>query len=157
MKQKYLISKSVEKNELIVKEFVELEKNNDYFLAHQGTYDGKTIISSISKGKKALISTLRTTSFYPPGVYAEKIAAAVMNLYGSKKDTRIELFFDDKESIKKDWKKPADEKNIQDESSGLDEIDNTEADELDELIGDNTLSKNTNMAIQIDENIDQGI
>lgn len=155
MKQKYLISKSVEKNALIIKEFVELEKNNDYFLACEGTYDDKTLMSAISKGKKALISALRTTSFYPPGIDAEKIAAAVMNLYSSEKYTSIELFIDDKESIKEDWKKPADEKKAQDESSGLDEIDNTETDELDELIGDDTLIKNTNTAIQIDENIDQ--
>lgn len=97
MKQKYLILKNDDKNTLIIKEFIELEKNDDYSLAYEGTYDGKAIISAISKGKEALILTLRTTSFYPPGVYAEKIAASVMNLYSSESDQSIKFYFDDKD------------------------------------------------------------
>ncbi|MBW1814903.1 MAG: hypothetical protein JRJ39_14905 [Deltaproteobacteria bacterium] len=138
MNQKYLISKSMEENKLIIKEFVELEKNDDYSLTYEGTYDGKTIMSAISKGKNALVLALRTTSFYPTGVYVEKIAEACIDLCSSEKDASIELFFNDKESIKKDWKKPADKENIEDEQSGLDEIANTERDELDGLIGDDT-------------------
>ncbi|MBW1752920.1 MAG: hypothetical protein JRJ46_07400 [Deltaproteobacteria bacterium] len=80
-----------------VSHLVELEKHGDYSLAYEGTYDGKAIISAISKGKEALILTLRTTSFYPLGVYAEKIAAAVMNLYGSENNQSVELYFDDKD------------------------------------------------------------
>jgi len=92
MKQKYIISKSVEKNVLIIKEFAELEKNKDYSLTYEGTYDGKAIISAISKGKEALILTLRNASFYPPSFYAEKIDETVLKLYGSQNDQFMEIF-----------------------------------------------------------------
>jgi len=80
MKHKYLILKNDEKNELTIQEFAELEKQGEYTLLCEETYSGGTITSEISKGKQALISTLRTISLYPPGLYAAKISESVMNL-----------------------------------------------------------------------------
>ncbi|MBW2365812.1 MAG: hypothetical protein JRF25_12325, partial [Deltaproteobacteria bacterium] len=100
MNQKYLISKSMEENKLIIKEFKKKKKNDDYSLTYEGTYDGKTIMSAISKGKNALILTLRTTSFYPTDVYVRKIAEACIDLCSPEKDASIEPFFNDTESIK---------------------------------------------------------
>jgi hypothetical protein len=56
MKQKYLILKNDEKNELTIQEFAELEKHDEYTLLCEETYNGGTITSAISKGKEALIS-----------------------------------------------------------------------------------------------------
>lgn len=92
MKQKYHIFKSVEENELIIEEFIELDKRDVYSLACKEIYDITAIESAISKGRTELISTLRTTNLYPPGVYVEKIAKAVINLYGSESDQSVTLF-----------------------------------------------------------------
>lgn len=151
MKQKYLILQNDDKNKLIIKEFVELEKNDDYSLAYEGTYDGKAIISAISKGKEALILTLRTTSFYPPGVYAEKIAASVMNLYSSENNQPVELFFDDMDLITKDLKKPKNAADVEEEPDELDELSGDDMDVYDELPGDENIIKSTATPNQIAE------
>ncbi len=151
MKQKYLILKNNNKNKLIIKEFVELEKNDDYSPAYEGTYAGKAIISAISKGKEALILTLRTASFYPPGVYAEKIAAAVKNLYSSENNQSVELFFDDMDLITKDLKKPKNAADVEKEPDELDELPADDMDAYDELLGDENIIKSTATSIQIAE------
>ena len=38
---------------------------------------------------------MRTNNFYPPGIYAEKIAAALYQLHKSKGEEPVELYFDD--------------------------------------------------------------
>jgi hypothetical protein len=58
-------------------------------------YDFKTIKSAISAGKDELIAALRTNNLYPPAIYAEQIANAVINLHKSKKQESVELYFDD--------------------------------------------------------------
>ncbi len=151
MKQKYLILQNDDKNTLIIKEFVELEKNDDYSLAYEETYDGKAIISAISKGKEALILTLRTTSFYPPGVYAEKIAAAVKNLYSSESDQPVELIFNDMDLITKDLKKPKNAADVEEEPDELDELPAEDLDVYDELLGDENIIKSTATPTQIAE------
>jgi hypothetical protein len=60
VKQKYFTIKNDEKNELIIREFAEIDKKGEYTLLCEETYNRETIASAISKGKKALISTLRT-------------------------------------------------------------------------------------------------
>ena len=104
MKQKYLILKNDDTNKLTIREFAELEPDV-YSLACEETYDGKVIKSAITRGKKTLISTLRTTNLFPQGSYAEKIAESVINLYNSENDQPQELFFDDKDYISNEWKK----------------------------------------------------
>ena len=76
---------------------------------------------------------------YPPGVYAEKIAQAVIDIFGSKDSQPIELFFNDVDLLIKE----------QETSEDIDEIESIadDADDLDELIGDdleeNPEGKNT--------------
>ena len=94
MKQKYLILND-KKNKLFkIQEFAELDKEMLSLLCEEA-YDYKTIKSAISSGKDELISALRTKNMYPPGIYAEKIAAALMELHKSKDQESVELFFDD--------------------------------------------------------------
>ena len=120
MKQKYLILKNDDTNKLIIREFAELE-HDVYSLACEETYDGDVIKSAITSGKEVLISTLRTTNLYPPGSYAEKIAESVINLYSSESDQSQELFFDDKDYISKEWKKPKKLDDVEDEPGEFDE------------------------------------
>ncbi|MDY6789738.1 MAG: hypothetical protein SWH54_00540 [Thermodesulfobacteriota bacterium] len=124
MKQKYLISKENDQKKLIIKEFAELDKERLSLLCEE-EYDYKIIKSAISKGKEALIAELRTNNMYPPGVYAEKIAQAVIDMFDSKDSPPMELFFNDIDLLIKG----------QETSEDLDEIESI-VDEIDELIGD---------------------
>ncbi len=94
MKQKYLIINDRENKQFKIQEFAELNKETLSLLCEE-VYDYKTIKSAVTTGKDALISALRTNNLYPPGIYAEKIADAVIQLHKSKAEESVELFFDD--------------------------------------------------------------
>ena len=126
MKQKYLILKNDEKNELKIKEFAELNKGA-FTLMCEETFHDELVKSAISKGSQALIATLRTKNMYPNAIYAAKIAEEVVNLYKSKDAESMELYFDDKE--------------ISTEGRDVTEpLDDTESEsvEIDELLEDDT-------------------
>jgi len=128
MKQKYLISKEDDQKKLIIKEFAELDKERFSLLCEE-EYDNTIIKSAISKGKEALISELRTNNMYPPSVYAEKIAQAVIDIFDSEDSQSIELSFNDVDLLIKE----------QTPSENIDEIEKTgddTADDIDELIDD---------------------
>ena len=129
MKQKYLISKEDDQKKLIIKEFAELDKEMLSLLCEE-EYDNKIIKSAISKGKEALISELRTNNMYPPSVYAEKIAQAIIDIFDSKDNQSIELSFNDVDLLIKE----------QASSEDTDEIESI-ADDIDELIGDDLEKK----------------
>jgi len=129
MKQKFLISKENDKKKLIIKEFAELDKERLSLLCEE-EYDNKIIKSAISQGKEALIAELRTNNMYPPGVYAEKIAQAVIDIFGSKDSQSIELSFNDVDLLIKE----------QPPSEDIGEIESI-ADDIDELIGDDLEKK----------------
>jgi hypothetical protein len=94
MKQKYLIINDKKNKQFKIQEFAELNKEMLSLLCEEA-YDYATIKSAVSAGKETLIATLRTNNFYPPGTYAEKIAAALYQLHKSKAEEPVELFFDD--------------------------------------------------------------
>jgi len=121
MRQKYVILKNDEKNELILRAFTEID-NTELVLACEETYDEKIIKSTIPKGKNALISILRTQNIYPPGLYAEIIAESVMELYNSKNINTKELLFDDMTFLKKETQAYKVTDNIEYEEIESDEI-----------------------------------
>jgi hypothetical protein len=96
MKQKYLIFKNDEKNELIIKEFLEINKEM-FSLACEETYDNNDIESAIAKDKKHLVSVLRTNNMYPVWLYAEKTQEEViaLEIVEDKVPEDDELFEDD--------------------------------------------------------------
>ena len=109
MKQKFSIQRSDKKDDLHIKEYANLNreyKNNSlktdqelFSLLCEETYDKKTIISAIEKGRANLILALRTPNMYPIDIYSEKIADAVIGLYDSQNSFHAELLFDDKEFL----------------------------------------------------------
>jgi hypothetical protein len=121
MKQKYLIINDKKNKQFKIQEFAELNKEMLSLLCEE-TYDYKTIKSAISAGKAALISTLRTNNFYPPGNYAEKIAAALYQLHKSKAEEPVELFFDDINLLIKKRKSPEASAQLEDDSADLDDM-----------------------------------
>jgi len=123
MKQKYLIINDKKNKQFKIQEFAELNKETLSLLCEE-TYDYVTIKSAVSAGKEALISTLRTNNFYPPGNYAEKIAAAVYQLHKSKAEEPVELFFDDINLLTKKRKSPktSGSGQLEDDSADLDDM-----------------------------------
>ena len=119
MKQKYLIINDKKNKQFKIQEFAELNKETLSLLCEEA-YDYKTIKSAISTGKDALISTLRTNNLYPPGIYAEKIADAVIELHKSKDEESVELFFDDINLLTKRRQSPETIVQPEDDSDDLD-------------------------------------
>ncbi len=98
MKQKYSILKDIQNHQLIIREYAALDKDVFSLLCEE-TYADQTIQSVIKSGKESLISTLRTKNLYPPVTYADKIAEAVISLYGLGDYESTDLFFDDVELL----------------------------------------------------------
>jgi hypothetical protein len=121
MKQKYLIIKD-KKNKLIkIQEYAELNKEMLSLLCEEA-YDYKIIKSAISAGPETLISALRTNNLYPPGIYAEKIASAVTQLFKSKDEESLELLFDDINLLAKNRKSGKVSAPIEEDPAELDEM-----------------------------------
>jgi len=121
VKQKYLIMKKDDKNELIIQEFGELGKDM-YSLLCEEIYDSKNIQSAITAGKATLVSALRTENMFPIGVYAERIADAIINMYTSKSDPSTELFFNDIDLVAREQKPQLIVEETKSEPDGIDDL-----------------------------------
>ena len=121
MKQKYLILNDKATKQIKIQEFAELNKQMLSLLCEEA-YDYKIIKSAISAGKDELIAALRTNNMYPPGIYAEQIAEAVINLHKSKKQESVELFFDDINLLTESRKTSKVAKQVEDEPAALDDM-----------------------------------
>jgi len=98
MKQKYVLSRDMEKGLLSIREFSELSKGS-FTLVCEESYELEAIENAISQGKNELIKAIRTPNFYPVSEYAQKIADSLIELFEVKdRDMSrepIELLFDD--------------------------------------------------------------
>jgi hypothetical protein len=121
MKQKYTILKDNDNRRLVIQEYAELNKETMSLLCEE-TYENKVIRLAIKSGKESLISILRTKNLYPPNSYTEKIADAVIDLYGSKGKESVDLFFDDIELLTKEREALEIAEDLEDESCDMDEL-----------------------------------
>jgi hypothetical protein len=121
MKQKYEIIKDNEKNTLILREYAELDKDSLSPLCEE-SYEITAIAAAVSGGKSTLIAALRTKNMYPPGLYAEKIAATVTELLGDGEKQTAELLFDDIELLNREREREIREAEIKDEVEEIDEL-----------------------------------
>ncbi|MGD9363230.1 MAG: hypothetical protein PVH85_30475 [Desulfobacterales bacterium] len=121
MKQKYLIINDKDNKQIKIQEYAELNKEMLSLLCEEA-YDYKTIKPAISSGTDTLISALRTNNLYPPGIYAEKIASAVVELLKSKDQELLELYFDDINLLSKSRGSVVVAEQAEDDSADLDEI-----------------------------------
>jgi hypothetical protein len=110
MRQKYLISRNLERNVLRIMEYAVLNKDlnkvaseklhrENFSLLVEETYESEIIKKSISLGNNALVKTLRTHNIFPISPYACKIAETIRELYSLSEDGDRELFFDDMDLI----------------------------------------------------------
>jgi len=152
MKQKYLIINDKKNKQFKIQEFAELNKETLSLLCEE-TYDYKTIKSAVATGKDALISTLRTNNLYPPGIYAEQIASAVVQLQKSKDEESVELFFDDINLLTKKRPSPEITEPFVDDPADLDGM--LEDDFDDDLSEKDGLKKiDTSLKIEDDDFVD---
>lgn len=121
MKQKYLILNDKENKQIKIQEFAELNKQTLSLLCEEA-YDYQRIKSAMAAGKDELIAALRTNNMYPPGIYAEQIADAVISLHQSKKQESVELFFDDVNLLAKNLKSGRADEPVEDEPAALDDM-----------------------------------
>jgi hypothetical protein len=145
MKQKYVISRDEKKNELSFKEYGELDKEALSLLCEQ-KYDGAVVEASIVKGKVPLINLLRTKNFYPPSIYMDPIADAVIALYKSG-DLSTEVLFDDMELLFGDHIEKVSEV-VEEETEDYEEL-LDEADSLEDEFGDDEIDINDNASLKI--------
>lgn len=152
MKQKYTIVKDVPNHQLIIREYAELDKDALSLLCEE-TYADQTIKSVIKSGKEALITTLRTKNLYPPVTYADKIADAVIALYGSGGQESADLFFDDVELLAGELSRAEAEPEIGEETEDLEELLD---DDFDDAYDDDDDIKNIDSSLQIadDDSVD---
>lgn len=148
MKQKYSILKDDAKEELIIREYAELDKEILSLLCEE-TYDVRSIKAEIDKDKDVLIAKLRTRNMYPPYIFADRIADAVIGILSPEGPPSAELFFDDKEFFIKPPTEDLliEEDEIDDDSDSIDEL---LEDEIDEY-GDKKIIKNIKTSIKIAE------
>ena len=111
MRQKYQIYLNGAGTQLNIKELAIIDnhlnrvesamlEDKSFCLLCEETYDNDTIKNSIAVGIVDLVTTLRTANFFPNHRYATKIAEAVVHLYASRDNGKIELIFDDKDMMK---------------------------------------------------------
>jgi hypothetical protein len=110
MRQKFLISRNLKKEELRIMEYAVIDKDlkkvteqnlrkDNFSLVGQETYKSKAIIDSIARGNTDLIGTLRTHNIFPINTYASKIAEKIREIYTLSEDLTTELFFDDRDLL----------------------------------------------------------
>ena len=121
MKQKYLIINDKSNKQIKIQEYAELNKETLSLLCEEA-YDYKTLKLAISSGTDTLISSLRTNNLYPPGIYAVKIASAVVELLKSKDQESAELFFDDINLLSKSRGSVVVTEQVEDDSADLAEM-----------------------------------
>ncbi len=131
MKQKYVILKDEEKNRFAIKEFAELDKEMLSLLCEE-TYDMMDLKNAMEQGKDALVLKLRTHNMYPPGVYAEAIAEAVISMFEPDADPSTELFFEDKDLFNVE-EPPEDVLEVDEDDTDVDDLlEETEISDLDD-------------------------
>lgn len=96
MKQKYAIIRDDDQKTVVIREYAELDKEMMSLLCEE-TYAQEAMAAAVQAGRTAVITTLRTNNMYPPAMYAEPIADAIMGLFADGGNLSAELFFDDKE------------------------------------------------------------
>ncbi len=110
MRQKFLISRNLERKELRIMEYAVIDKDlkkvssdnlrkDNFSLVGEETYKSEAILDSIARGGTDLVETLRTHNIFPISTYAFKIAEKIRERYTLSEDFTTELFFDDRDLI----------------------------------------------------------
>ncbi|MEW6672199.1 MAG: hypothetical protein AB1427_10860 [Thermodesulfobacteriota bacterium] len=145
MKHKYLIEKNTAQKQVTIKEFAELDKEVLSFLC-QEIYAEEKIAAAIPKGKEALIAALRTPNMYPSGLFANKIAEAVLTMYGPERGASSEVILDDVDFIIKQRVKRKIVEDVEEDAAGIEDLLD---DDIEENFDDKPPLKKINSSLKI--------
>lgn len=150
MKQKFAIIRDDDQNNLVVREYAELDKEMMSLLCEE-TYAIATLQSAMESGSQAVINVLRTNNMYPPTVFAQAIANAVEELLAEGGNSSAELLFDDKElfNIEEEQAPEADEMEVESEEDV--EVDDLLDDTIDDDFEDEKVLKDLKSSMQAAE------
>ena len=104
MRLKYTMEKKSKANELILREYTEIDEER-YVLLNETIYNSEKIVSAVSKSERELLIALRTENMFPPDMFANRLFEMVTTLLNSKKRQCIEIVVDDLDYIDKKHKK----------------------------------------------------
>ena len=152
MKQKYVVMLDNESGKLSIQEYAELDKEMLSLLCEE-TYDVDTIKSALDKDRNALVQALRTNNMYPPGIYTERIADAIVEMFQPGANTSAELFFEERELFEPANEATMDESDDEDDDdeSSMDVDDLLDDDDIDDDFEDKGIIKNLKKSIKISD------
>ncbi len=121
MKQKYSITRDDEKKVLTIREYAELDKEMMSLLCEE-TYSQQDLMEAANNGVDAVLAAIRTNNMYPPAIYAEPIAKAVIEMFSDKEKLSAELLFDDKDLFIEEPEVPEETEEVVEETVDVDEL-----------------------------------
>jgi hypothetical protein len=154
MKHKYIIQKNGDAGAFSIKEYAELDKGIFSFVCEEN-YDPKLFQGMLNKGVKPILALLRTTNFFPPNQFAERIVRSLTALLESPDQDSMELLCDDAEFITRNPKSAKGRGVIEEDAVALndfiEEDDSLETD-FDDTV--NTIDVVTSIKVDTDTNDD---
>ncbi len=150
MKQKYVVLLDNEAGKLSIQEYAELDKEMLSLLCEE-TYDAKAIKAAMDKDRNALIQALRTHNMYPPGMYTERIADAIVDMFRPGANSSAELFFEEREMFSPMAEEVRKEPDDEDEEEASMDVDDLLDDDIDDDFEEKGLIKDLKKSIQISD------
>lgn len=150
MKQKYVVILDKETGKLAIQEYAELDKEMLSLLCEE-TYDAQAIKAAMEKDRSTLIHSLRTHNMYPPGMYTERIADAIVEMFQPGANPSAELFFEEREMFDptdKEVMNASDEDD--DENTGTD-VDELLDDDIDDGLGAKGIIKGLKKSLPVSD------
>jgi len=118
---------------MIIKEYAELDKEIMSFMGEQ-EYNLEDITRAIALGSDKVIRVLRNNDFYPPQVFAEKIAEKITEIYNTNIDDVVEILLNDADFLEK--AEPKEDPIIPEIEDDVDDVDDLLEDNLDDGLVD---------------------
>lgn len=153
MKQKYVVLLDNENEKLSIQEYAELDKEMLSLLCEE-TYDAAAIRAAMDRDRGALIQALRTNNMYPPGLYTERIADSVIEMFQPGANTSAELFFEEREMFDAEEEEEAQEDagGEDDDKDDMDVDDLLDDDDIEDDFEEKGIIKNLKKTISISDN-----
>jgi hypothetical protein len=151
MKQKYVVLLDNENGKLSIQEYAELDKEMLSLLCEE-TYDVAAIKTAMDRERSALIQALRTNNMYPPGIYTERIADAVAEMFQPGANASAELFFEEREMFDAGDEEALEDAGIEDDEKddmGVDDL--LDDDDIDDDFEEKGIIKNLKKNVNISD------
>jgi hypothetical protein len=105
------------------------------------SYDAEMIRTAMNKDRSSLIQSLRTHNMYPPGVYTERIADAIVEMFQPGASTSAELFFEERDLFVPVEEEAVDEAESSADDKGMD-VDDLLEDDIEDDFEEKGIIKN---------------